>query len=81
MHSCRSIVNARPFCKGACASKKSAAPAKTASGCQRELILSESPGMAQAYATLDALISLSSLPGEHISLFVVVVVVVGKVDH
>lgn len=30
---------------------------------------SESPGMAQACATLVALISLSSLPGEHISLF------------
>lgn len=39
MHSRCSIVNARLFCKGACASKKSAVPAKTASGCQRELIL------------------------------------------
>lgn len=41
MHSRCSIVNARLFCKGACASKKSAVPAKTASGCQRELILWE----------------------------------------
>lgn len=78
MHSRRSIVNAWPFCKGACASKKSAAPAKTSSGCQRELILWEPwHGPSLRYLGCSDFIILTPRR-THFSFFVVVVV---KVDH
>lgn len=80
MHSCCSIVNAWPLCKGASASKKSAAPAKTASGCQRELILWEHwHGPSSRYLGCSDFIILTPRR-THFSLFFVVVVVV-KVDH
>lgn len=80
MHSCGGIVNAQPFCKGACASKKSAALAKTASGCQRELILWE-PWHSPSLCYLGCSDFIIFTPRRTHFSFSVVVVVVVKVDH